>query len=109
MTRRSLPPTVMSSSSSWSSNSPSKHGLRAKFMPKPFMHLTGSGCHAHVSLWDGSGEINLFDDPAGELGLSSLAYQFLGGILAAAEPLTALFTPTVNSFKRINAAPTRSG
>ena len=86
-----------------------QHGLRATFMPKPFMHLTGSGCHAHVSLWDGSGEINLFDDPAGELGLSSLAYQFLGGILAAAEPLTALFTPTVNSFKRINAAPTRSG
>jgi len=86
-----------------------QHGLRATFMPKPFMHLTGSGCHAHVSLWDGSGEINLFDDPAGELGLSSLAYQFIGGILAAAEPLTALFTPTVNSFKRINAAPTRSG
>jgi glutamate---methylamine ligase len=86
-----------------------QHGLRATFMPKPFMHLTGSGCHAHVSLWNGSGEINLFDDPAGELGLSSLAYQFLGGILAAAEPLTALFTPTVNSFKRINAAPTRSG
>ncbi len=86
-----------------------QHGLRATFMPKPFMHLTGSGCHAHVSLWDGSGEINLFDDPAGELGLSSLAYQFLGGILAAAEPHTALFTPTVNSFKRINAAPTRSG
>jgi glutamine synthetase type III len=86
-----------------------QHGLRVTFMPKPFMHLTGSGCHAHVSLWDASGEINLFDDPAGELGLSSLAYQFLGGILAAAEPLTALFTPTVNSFKRINAAPTRSG
>src|SRR6266436_3615968 len=86
-----------------------QHGLRATFMPKPFMHLTGSGCHAHVSLWDGSGEINLFDDPAGELGLSSLAYQFLGGILAAAEPHTALFTPTVNSFKRINAAVTLSG
>jgi glutamine synthetase type III len=86
-----------------------QHGLRATFMPKPFMHLTGSGCHAHVSLWDQAGEINLFDDPVGELGLATLAYQFLGGILAAAEPLTALFTPTVNSFKRINAAPTRSG
>ena len=30
-----------------------KHGLRATFMPKPFTHLTGSGCHAHVSLWRG--------------------------------------------------------
>ncbi len=86
-----------------------QHGLRATFMPKPFMHLTGNGCHAHVSLWDRQGETNLFHDPAGELGLSALAYRFLGGILAHAEPLTALFTPTVNSFKRINAAPTVSG
>jgi len=86
-----------------------RQGLRATFMPKPFMQLTGNGCHAHVSLWDGDGNVNLFHDPAGELGLSSLAYTFLGGILNAAEPLTALFNPTVNSFKRINAAPTRSG
>ena len=86
-----------------------QHGLRATFMPKPFMHLTGNGCHAHVSLWDRAGAVNWFADPEGELGLSLLAYHFLGGILAAAEPLTALFTPTVNSFKRINAAPTTSG
>jgi glutamine synthetase len=86
-----------------------RDGLRATFMPKPFMHLTGNGCHAHVSLWDPGGRTNLFHDPAGELGLSALAYQFLGGVLAAAEPLAALFTPTVNSFKRINAAPTLSG
>ncbi len=86
-----------------------QHGLRATFMPKPFMHLTGNGCHAHVSLWDRTGEGNLFHDPGGELGLSTLAYHFLGGILTHAEPLTALFTPTVNSFKRINAAPTVSG
>ena len=25
-----------------------KHGLRATFMPKPFSHLTGNGCHAHI-------------------------------------------------------------
>jgi glutamine synthetase type III len=86
-----------------------QHGLRATFMPKPFMHLTGNGCHAHVSLWDRTGETNLFHDPGGELGLSTLAYHFIGGILTHAEPLTALFTPTVNSFKRINAAPTLSG
>jgi glutamate---methylamine ligase len=78
-------------------------------MPKPFMHLTGNGCHAHVSLWDRGGDINLFHDPEGELGLSLLAYHFLGGVLAHAEPLSALFTPTVNSFKRITAAPTVSG
>ena len=86
-----------------------QHGLRATFMPKPFMHLTGNGCHAHVSLWDPQGKTNLFLDQLGELGLSPLAYHFLGGILTHAQALTALFTPTVNSFKRINAAPTTSG
>ena len=86
-----------------------QHGVRATFMPKPFLDRTGSGCHAHVSLWNGSGATNLFDDPRGELGLSSLAYHFLGGIMAHAEPLTALFNPTVNSFKRINAPVTISG
>ena len=30
-----------------------KHGLRATFMPKPFENLTGNGCHAHISVWDG--------------------------------------------------------
>jgi glutamine synthetase type III len=84
-----------------------RHGLRATFMPKPFAELTGNGCHAHVSLWrDGK---NLFEDPAGELGLSTMAYQFLGGVLHSADALAALFNPTVNSYKRINAPPTTSG
>src|SRR3954454_22498791 len=83
-------------------------GLRATFMPKPFMHLTGNGCHAHVSVWDKGGGKNLFHDPKGELGLSPLAYTFLAGVLHNAEGLCALWNPTVNSFKRINAAPTLS-
>ncbi len=84
-----------------------KHGLRATFMPKPFVDLTGNGCHAHVSLW--KGDVNLFEDATRELGLSALAYQFLGGIMHSAAALTALFNPTVNSYKRINAPPTISG
>ena len=28
-----------------------QHGLLATFMPKPFAHLTGTGCHYHMSLW----------------------------------------------------------
>jgi glutamine synthetase len=85
------------------------HGLRATFMPKPFMNLTGNGCHAHVSVWDMAGKKNLFHDPKGELGLSKLAYSFLGGIIHSAESLCALFNPTVNSYKRINAPRTLSG
>jgi glutamate---methylamine ligase len=86
-----------------------KHGLRATFMPKPFIDLTGSGCHAHVSVWDRTGRRNLFHDPKGELGLSAMAYNFLGGVLNSAEGLCALFNPTVNSYKRINAPRTTSG
>ena len=86
-----------------------KHGLRATFMPKPFLNLTGSGCHCHVSVWDKSGVKNLFLDHKGELGLSQLAYRFLGGVLRSADALCAVFTPTINSFKRLNAASTLSG
>jgi len=84
-----------------------KHGLRATFMPKPFSNLTGNGCHAHVSLWQG--KKNLFQDPKGELGVSRLGYSFLGGVIHNAEPLCALLNPTVNSYKRINAPRTVSG
>jgi glutamine synthetase len=84
-----------------------KHGMRATFMPKPFSDLTGNGCHAHVSLW--RGDDNLFVDPAGELGLSRRAYDFLGGVMHSAEALAAILNPTVNSYKRINAPRTTSG
>jgi glutamine synthetase len=84
-----------------------KHGLRATFMPKPFPNLTGSGCHAHVSLWKGAE--NLFEDETGKQDISALGYHFLGGVIAHAEPLCALFNPTVNSYKRINAPRTLSG
>jgi glutamine synthetase len=86
-----------------------RHGLRATFMPKPFSGLSGNGCHVHVSLWDLASDQNLFRDSAGELGLSRTAYEFMAGVLHHAEALSALTNPTVNSFKRINGAPTASG
>ena len=84
-----------------------KHDLRATFMPKPFENLTGNGCHAHISLWNG--KINKFLDTDDRLGLSKIAYDFLGGIMKFAQPLSAFFNPTVNSYRRINAPPTKSG
>ena len=84
-----------------------KHGLRATFMPKPFENLTGNGCHAHISLWDG--KINKFLDKGDKYGLSKLAYNFLGGLLKNAQSLSAFFNPTINSYRRINAPPTKSG
>jgi glutamine synthetase type III len=84
-----------------------KHGLRATFMPKPFLNLTGNGCHAHVSLWK-SGK-NVFEDTSGEMGLSKDAYNFIGGLMHSADALAAITNPTVNSYKRINAPRTTSG
>ncbi len=86
-----------------------KHGFRATFMPKPFSHLTGNGCHTHLSVWDLEGKENLFRDPEGELGLSALAYHFMGGVLQSADALCALTNPTVNSYRRINSPATASG
>ncbi|WP_181704949.1 type III glutamate--ammonia ligase [Chthonobacter rhizosphaerae] len=84
-----------------------KHGMRATFMPKPFLNQTGSGCHSHVSLW--RGERNVFDDPAGELGVSDVGYRFLGGLMEHADAMCAITNPTVNSYKRISAPRTTSG
>ena len=86
-----------------------KHGLRATFMPKPFMNLTGNGCHAHISVWDKTGKVNAFYDASDEMGLSKQGYNFLGGIMRHAEALAAITNPTVNSYKRINAPRTASG
>ncbi len=86
-----------------------RHGFRATFMPKPIATLTGNGCHAHVSVWNKTGKINLMEDKKGELGLSKLAYHFIGGLLEHAESLAAITNPLGNSYKRINAPRTTSG
>jgi glutamine synthetase len=86
-----------------------QQGKLATFMPKPFTDLTGNGCHFHMSLWDG--ETNLFldeDDPRG-LGLSELAYNFIGGLKKHAKAYIAVTAPTVNSYKRLKAGTTTSG
>ena len=82
----------------------------ATFMPKPFGERTGSGLHLHLSLWDDSGP--RFPGPdagAGHLGLSTLACQFVGGLIDHACGLQALLAPTVNSYKRMAARTTTSG
>jgi glutamine synthetase len=88
-----------------------ERGLMATFMPKPFADLTGSGCHFHMSLWDG--DVNLFDadpgdDPRG-LGLSELAYQFIAGLKTHAKAYIAFTAPTVNSYKRLVVGAPTSG
>ena len=86
-----------------------QHGMIATFMPKPFSHLTGNGCHFHMSLWDGDRNLFLDEgDPRG-LGLSELAYAFIGGLKAHARAYSAFTAPTVNSYKRLKVGTTVSG
>ncbi|MEM9505024.1 MAG: type III glutamate--ammonia ligase [Cyanobacteria bacterium P01_E01_bin.43] len=86
-----------------------RHGLQATFKPKPFPHLTGNGCHMHLSIWDRDRQANLFLDDEGELGLSALGYQFIGGLLHSGPAVCAFSNPAVNSYRRINAPVTTSG
>lgn len=80
-------------------------GLVATMMPKPFADKTGTGAHFNMSLYDLKTGKNLFacdpkNDPRG-LGLTTLGYQFIAGILKHGPALCAAFAPTVNSYKRL--------
>lgn len=82
-----------------------EEGLLATFMPKPFADKTGSGAHFNMSLSDLHTGRNVFacsetEDPRG-LGLTTLGYQFIAGILRHGRALCAAFAPTVNSYKRL--------
>jgi glutamine synthetase len=88
-----------------------ERGLIATFMPKPFAHLTGNGCHLHMSLWK-EGENAFLADAADDqhgLGLSKLAYHFIGGLKAHAKAYIALTAPTVTSYKRLVIGAPNSG
>jgi len=82
-----------------------EEGLIATFMPKPFADKTGNGAHFNMSLYDLANGSNLFECPHGEdprgLGISEMAYHFIGGVLKHGRALCAAFAPTVNSYKRL--------
>ena len=78
-----------------------QNGLIATFMPKPFAHLTGNGCHFHTSLWDADTDTNLFANNTDANGLSELAYHFIGGLKRHAKAVAAVTAPIVNSYKRL--------
>ncbi len=86
-------------------------GMAATFMPKPFGNLTGSGLHLHSSLWDATTGAELFPDPADSrgLGLSQLAYHYIGGLIAHGPAMAAVTCPTVNSYKRFGVGAPTSG
>jgi glutamine synthetase len=87
-----------------------KHGAICSFMPKPFSDKTGNAMHMHLSA--GNDKVkNAFQDDKDKngLGLSKMAYQFLGGIIKHALAITAIACPSVNSYKRLGILEVDSG
>lgn len=76
-----------------------EHGYHATFMPKPMFGEAGSGMHIHQSLFQ-NGQ-NAFYDPNDALGMSKIAYWYMGGILKHARAIAAITNPTINSYKRL--------
>ena len=80
-----------------------KYGAIATHMAKPFADKTGSGGHLHYHVENAATGDNVFldnDDPQG-LGLSEFAYHFIGGVFDHAPALSAVTSPTVNCYKRL--------
>jgi glutamine synthetase len=78
-----------------------KHGRYASFAPKPWGDQAGNGCHLHFSGWTKDQHVNRFYDAGGEYNLSTLARQFMAGILDHLPALVALTCASVNSYRRL--------
>ncbi len=81
-------------------------GLAVTFMAKWDERVAGSGLHQHISLWDATGEANVFpgEGRLGGIACADAFRFFLGGVLAHAAELTAFWAPSVNSYKRFQSA-----
>lgn len=78
-----------------------QHGKSVTFMAKPWADEVGSSCHIHMSLW--KGDTNRFWDPKTKGG-STLFRQFLGGVMKYSPELCYFYAPTINAYKRYQAA-----
>ena len=78
-----------------------RRGYWITYMGRPMAHLVGSGLHINLSLTPVHSGTNAFDDTTAEHGLSPLARQCLGGVIAHHEGMAAMSAPLVNSYKRL--------
>jgi len=74
-------------------------GVYATFMPKPVYGQNGSGMHTHQSLF--KGDRNAFFDESDEFHLSTVAKQFIAGLMKHAPEFTLVTNQWVNSYKRL--------
>ena len=78
-----------------------KNGLHATFMPKPFARENGSGMHVHQSLFFKDSGKNAFYDENDKYKLSDIARSYVAGQLNHIKGMSAVLSPTVNSYKRL--------
>ncbi|MBF0209406.1 MAG: type III glutamate--ammonia ligase [Desulfamplus sp.] len=83
-----------------------KYGAIATFMAKPFENMTGSGAHLHFHIADAITGKNAFPLPSTEkdwkgLGLSKTAIYYIGGLLKHIRAITAISSPNINCYRRI--------
>lgn len=76
------------------------HGIVATFMAKWNSNLPGCGGHIHQSLWDASGQKNLFYKENAEQFISPLLNHYIAGQLHCLPHIMPMYAPTVNSYKR---------
>jgi glutamine synthetase len=78
-----------------------KYGWTATFMPKPWTGKAGNGMHVHLGLFSTKNNRNVFFDPDGYACLSQTCRYFIGGLLEHARALSAVVSPSINSYKRL--------
>ena len=82
-----------------------KHGFVACFMAKPFSDDSGNGLHIHMSMYDRKGK-NYFSQGRDKMAASPFSARLrhaVGGLLKIMPESTAIFAPTINSFRRLRA------
>jgi glutamine synthetase len=76
-----------------------QNGVYATFMPKPIFGVNGSGMHVHQSLF--LKDKNAFYDDSDDYNLSTVAKQYIAGLMRHAPEITAVCNQWVNSYKRL--------
>jgi glutamine synthetase len=85
-------------------------GISVTFMAKLSESQAGSSCHIHMSLWQGEKNAVPGSGKLGAIECSDAFRWFLGGWIAHTGETMPFYAPTVNSYKRYQAAswaPTR--
>ncbi|HUR29150.1 MAG TPA: glutamine synthetase family protein [Planctomycetota bacterium] len=79
-------------------------GMSVTFMAKMSADQAGSSCHIHLSLWNDDANAFAGEATLGPVRCSATFRHFLGGWIAHTSELMPLYAPTVNSYKRYQAA-----